>query len=150
MEPAFDPTKVGAIEASFKDSVVGGFMQSRLTGGGQHNAAPIIQMAIKAFPGAEMTTEGAKIIIAANKQAAQRERDRYAFFNDPHNLKIAQRDPDQLTAAFDRYNPVEMYAARARMSLIPKADLDWYKANPEKRAAGFDQTWGVGLRQWIR
>ena len=91
MAPVFDPTKVGAIEASFKDSIVGGFMQSRLTGGGQHNAAPIIKMAMKAFPGAEMTTEGAKIIIAANREAAQRERDHYAFFNNPHNFKAQAR-----------------------------------------------------------
>ena len=148
--PRYDPAVVGAMEASFKDSVVGGFMQSRLTGGGQHNAAPIINMAIKAFPGADMTSEGARIIIAANKQAAQRERDRYAFFNDPENIKAIGRDPNALTAAFDRYNPVEMYAARARMSLIPPKDIEWYRQNPEKRAAGFDKTFGTGLREWIR
>ena len=83
LPPRYNPADVGAMEAAFKDSTIGGFMQSRLTGGGQHNAATIIQASMRAFPGAEMTTQGAKIVIAGNREAAQRERDHYAFMTNP-------------------------------------------------------------------
>ena len=101
------------MEASFKDSTIGGFMQSRLTGGGQHNAAPIIQASMKAFPGAEMTPQGARIIIAANKEAAQRERDHYAFMTNPKNIKAYNHDADAMEAAFFATTRLEDVSARA-------------------------------------
>jgi hypothetical protein len=148
MPPRYDPNVVGAMEASFKDSTIGGFMQSRLTGGGQHNAAPIIQASMKAFPGAEMTPQGARIIIAANKEAAQRERDHYAFMTNPKNIKAYNHDADAMEAAFFRYNPAEMYVARAALSVIPKEDIAALKSDP-RAAAAFERKY-PGIARWVR
>jgi len=148
-KPLFNEKEVAAMQAANKDTVQGGFMQSRLTGGGTHNAAPIIQMAVKAFPGAEMTVQGARIVIAANREAAQRERDHYQWMNNPKNIEAFHSDADAMEAAFFRYHPSEMYAARAAASVIPKEDLDWYRANPAARAAGFEKSY-PGMSKWIR
>jgi hypothetical protein len=150
-KPPFDPRVVGAMEAAFKDTTVGGFLQSRLTGGGQHNAQAIVQMAVKAFPGAEMTVEGARVVIAANREAAQRERDHYNWMNNPKNIAAYHSDADAMENGFFRYHPAEMYAARAAVSVISPADIDALKngGNDPRVAAAFEKKY-PGVARWIR
>ena len=108
-------------------------------------------MAVKAFPGAEMTVEGARVVIAANREAAQRERDHYNWMNNPANIKAYNHDADAMEAGFFRYHPAEMYAARAAASVIPPKDIEYFKQNRDhpEAVAVFDKKY-PGMSRWIR
>jgi hypothetical protein len=149
-KPYFDPTVVGSLEQSEKTGVMGGFEASRTTGGGTHNAAPIIQAAMRAFPNASQTVEGSRMIIASMEAAARRERERHDFLSNPRNQELYFGDLNQLEAVFNHANPPEKYAAQARMAIIPPVEVEWikkYGSDPEA-VEKFEKRWGKGLLNW--
>ena len=147
------PNDVANMEEVNKIKTLGGFLQSRLTGGGQHAAAAIIQASMKAYPGAENSPQGAALIIGANREVSQRDRDYYEFLTKYGNTTF-RGDLNAATLYFNRVAPMERYIERARAKVEatfgpnpapatqqsqptnPKIDaaraqaLDWLQKNP--------------------
>jgi hypothetical protein len=166
----FSENDVANMQEANKIKTLGGFLQSRLTGGGQHNAASIISASMKAYPGAENSPQGAALIIAANREVSQRDRDYYEFITKYGNTTF-RGDLNAATLAFDRLAPMEKYIERARASVEArfgpnpapmtgsttqqppaparmegenKRALDWANSNPnDPRAAEIKRRLGV-------
>jgi hypothetical protein len=115
----FSPEQVAAMEESTKIKYVGAALQSRLGGGGNHVAANIMLASMKAYPGGENSPQGAALIIAANREVSQRDRDLYEYLVK-HGNTAFKGDLNAATLAFNRIAPMEKYIERARAKVEAK------------------------------
>lgn len=149
-KPWFDPKQIGALEEAEKVNTIGGFLQSRLTGGGQHNAAVIIQASMRAFPGAENTKLGADMIINGALQAIRREEERHEFL--VRNKQKFGGDLSAASLAFNKLNPIEKYVNRAKLESIPPEHLEVIQRNLNNPSAvnSFEKKYGKGILDLLR
>jgi hypothetical protein len=119
--PAFDPNQVAANEALIKDTFRLG---TELVKGMGREPGFIVQAAVQANPGIEITPMAYRRIMAGLRQAAEYEKDRAAFFD---NYFSKYGTLSTANEQFARLNPPENYARRAILSTIPEDVANRYK-----------------------
>ena len=148
-KPFFDPNDVGAIEEIKKGSFRLG---SALASSMGHEPGFIVQQAVGANPGFENTPAGYKRIAAGLAQAAQREVDESALFD---NYRARFGHLNGAVELFNQINPPQKYADKAIVSTVSPEDaaaLREYAAkykDPSKAAAVIDKTYGDGAARAI-
>ncbi len=143
-KPVFDPTALGAAEASNKDTTRLGFDLAKSLG--SREAVMIVQQAIGVVPGVENTVAGRERIIAALKQAQQRTIDYNKFLK---TYPIGERGLTNAADDFNETNPPQDYAYKAALQTIPAKSagarddaLAFLRAHPET-VGQFDEHFGI-------
>jgi hypothetical protein len=132
-----DPDIIGRSEEMRKLSATLGFdLASTL---GKREAQMIVKQAIQANPSGEMTDAGRRRVIAALRQAAQRQEDYYSnmqqWLQDPaHGGSIMGYDQ-----AFNEARPPELYALRADAEAARVTPDDVAKLRRNPSAATIDR-----------
>jgi hypothetical protein len=139
----FDPDKVASWESLTKESLRLGFALSRSLGA--REAMQVVQSAIKANPGIQNTPLGARMVMNAIRESAQRDTDYYRFATQYGTQRGHLVGAD---IAFNKVNPPELYGRRAIVQArkdIPSEAIEALRADPSK-AAAFDAHYnGRGL-----
>jgi hypothetical protein len=139
----FDPDKIASWESLTKESLRLGFALSRSLGA--REAMQVVQSAIKANPGIQNTPLGARMVMNAIRESAQRDTDYYRFATQYGTQRGHLVGAD---IEFNKVNPPELYGRRAIVQArkdIPSEAIEALRADPSK-AAAFDAHYnGRGL-----
>jgi hypothetical protein len=139
----FDPDKIASWESLTKESLRLGFALSRSLGA--REAMQVVQSAIKANPGIQNTPLGARMVMNAIRESAQRDADYYRFATQYGTQRGHLVGAD---IEFNKVNPPELYGRRAIVQArkdIPSEAIEALRADPSK-AAAFDAHYnGRGL-----
>jgi hypothetical protein len=139
----FDPDKIASWESLTKESLRLGFALSRSLGA--REAMQVVQSAIKANPGIQNTPLGARMVMNAIRESAQRDADYYRFATQYGTQRGHLVGAD---IEFNKINPPELYGRRAIVQArkdIPSEAIEALRADPSK-AAAFDAHYnGRGL-----
>jgi hypothetical protein len=139
----FDPDKVASWESLTKESLRLGFALSRSLGA--REAMQVVQSAIKANPGIQNTPLGARMVMNAIRESAQRDTDYYRFATQYGTQRGHLVGAD---IEFNKVNPPELYGRRAIVQArkdIPSEAIEALRTDPSK-AAAFDAHYnGRGL-----
>lgn len=136
--PVVDPEQVAASEEMIKGQNSLGFALAKTLG--SREAGFIVQQAVNTVPGASLSREGSRLLIAATKAANQRSVD-----NADYIEKWGARNGGDLTGAqqaFDRYCPPSLYALMAVKGPDVVTAVQRLRANPASWQA-FDKSIGM-------
>lgn len=115
--PGVDPDKVGAWEDFTKEAKLGGMKGLSAIFGGSREAASIVQTSMSAFPHPENSYQGAKLLVNAFDEAANREIDKRNF-----ETNWMQDHGGNLVGANEAFNTqysAPMYTRRAISQVEP-------------------------------
>jgi hypothetical protein len=139
----FEPDKIASWESLTKESLRLGFALSRSLGA--REAMQVVQSAIKANPGIQNTPLGARMVMNAIRESAQRDADYYRFATQYGTQRGHLVGAD---IEFNKANPPELYGRRAIVQArkdIPIEAIEALRSDPSK-AAAFDAHYkGPGL-----
>jgi len=143
-QPIIDPNTLGAYDTMEKFTNVLGFNMAHAMGANR-NAASIVQTAISTNPGVNNTPIGFRRLVSAMREAARYEADRAAYYTSywQHTNNIAGAEQK-----FSARNPPEMYAVRAIMNTVDRADAAALRKDPSL-APSFDRVYGHGVSRYF-
>lgn len=116
-QPEFDPNKVGAWEDFEKESTLGGMKGLATIFGGSREAATIVKTSMGAFPHPTNSYDGARLLVNAFDEAANREIDQRNF-----ETNWIATHGGNLTGALEQFNtqyPAASYSKRAISTVQP-------------------------------
>lgn len=139
----FDPSKVAAGESLEHQARIGGMQAVSALMGASHEAASVVQSTQAAFPNADNTPLGAKVLTAGIDNAAKYVADRHVFISN-----WVQQNPGKsligADTAFQAQRPAQKYTMRAISMGKP------YEVSPEVGLNGLSKRFLPGTRVMLK
>lgn len=139
----FDPAQVAAGESLEHQARIGGMQAVSALMGASHEAASVVQSTQAAFPNADNTPLGAKVLTAGIDNAAKYVADRHVFISN-----WVQQNPGKsligADTAFQAQRPAQKYTMRAISMGKP------YEVSPEVGLNGLSKRFLPGTRVMLK